>query len=118
MAQNQLTGREGEDSATHYLLLHGYSLIARNERLGRDEIDIIAYDPEDDVIAFIEVKARSQKSDDFRPELNFTHKKKRRILRAARKWVSEKQVTIGYRLDLITVTDGKVTDHFKEVRID
>ena len=46
-------GRRGEDAACAYLLRHGYSIIERNYRCRRGEIDIIA--AKDGGAVFVEV---------------------------------------------------------------
>lgn len=52
----QQLGKEGEDAACYYLTQKGYTILRRNFRAGRAEIDIIAQDG--DTIVFIEVKTR------------------------------------------------------------
>lgn len=49
-------GRRGEDAACAYLLRHGYSIVERNYRCRRGEIDIIA--ARDGGAVFVEVKTR------------------------------------------------------------
>ena len=49
-------GRRGEDAACSYLLRHGYSIVERNYRCRRGEIDIIA--AKDGGAVFVEVKTR------------------------------------------------------------
>jgi putative endonuclease len=41
----QLNGRSAEDEAAGYLERLGWRLVARNLKVGRDEIDIVAVDP-------------------------------------------------------------------------
>jgi putative endonuclease len=51
-------GAAGERAAERFLCArHGYKMVARNWRKGRDEIDLISWDG--DVLVFVEVKARS-----------------------------------------------------------
>lgn len=83
------------------------SVIDRNVRLGRDEIDIVAFDPLDRCIAFVEVKMRSNGAD-YHPSLNMTRHKRRVILRAARRWVNDKGYDGGYRLDAAYVSGNSV----------
>ena len=66
MAHHLVVGKRGEEIALSYLRSLGYPIRGCNVRLGRDEIDIIAYDPKDRVIAFVEVKTRSRASADYR----------------------------------------------------
>jgi putative endonuclease len=49
-------GKRGESEAVRFLRRQGYRIVDRNIRLGRGEIDLIAYDG--NVLVFIEVKAR------------------------------------------------------------
>ena len=55
--QKQMVGSLGEDLAADLLIKDGYTIVARNVHMGRNEIDIIAEDR--DFIVFVEVKTRS-----------------------------------------------------------
>ena len=56
---NKRLGDYGEDCATSFLKLKGYTILERNYRAGRGgEIDIIAEDKKG-VLVFLEVKTRS-----------------------------------------------------------
>ena len=105
------TGAQGEEIARRYLRSLGYSVHGRNVRAGRGEIDLIAFDPVDRTLVFVEVKARSRASEDFLPAHNAGHKKWRRLRRAIGIWVARNTYDGGYRIDLISVIDGRVTDH-------
>ncbi len=54
-------GRRGEDIALQALRDKGYTLIARNRRLGRGEIDLIVEDSRG-VLVFVEVKSNRTNS--------------------------------------------------------
>jgi putative endonuclease len=56
MENNHETGVAGEKVACQYLIDQGYSILDRNCRCGRGEIDIVARDGRH--ICFVEVKAR------------------------------------------------------------
>ena len=56
MIRNRELGRRGEEQAASYIEEQGYTIIGRNVRLGRYEIDIIAVEAK--VLVFIEVKTR------------------------------------------------------------
>jgi putative endonuclease len=58
-------GRLGEDAAVNFLHKSGYTVIERNFRAGRNEIDIIAVDKS--YIIFVEVKARTYRSEGDMP---------------------------------------------------
>ena len=53
----QLIGRLGEELAADFLKNDGYTIVAQNTRLGKQEIDIIAED--NDFLVFVEVKTRT-----------------------------------------------------------
>ena len=58
--QNRKTGDRGERRTALYLILRGYRILERNYTYGHKEIDIIA--ARGDVLAFVEVKTRSDVS--------------------------------------------------------
>lgn len=97
----------GEALAVRHLLRQGMSVIGRNVRLGRDEIDIVAFDPLDRCVAFVEVKMRTN-GGDYHPSLNMTRGKRRHMIRAARRWVHANGYDGGYRLDAAYVSNGRV----------
>jgi putative endonuclease len=113
--EKQITGWIGEEAAAAYLRARGYLLYGRNARLRHDEIDIIAYDPAERVLVFAEVKARGRAHRDYTPGLNYSERKQRTLLRAARRWVAQRQYAGSYRIDLLCVVGGKVVDHLREV---
>lgn len=49
-------GQRGEDAAAEYLRRRGFEILARNVRTPLGEIDLVALD--DEVVVFVEVKAR------------------------------------------------------------
>lgn len=50
-------GRLGEKAAAKYLAKAGLKIVARNYRIGRDELDIVALDGQS--LVFVEVKTRT-----------------------------------------------------------
>ena len=57
MTRQKIFGKLGEDCAAKFLEAEGYTIVARNFRIRSAEIDIIAR--RDELIIFVEVKARS-----------------------------------------------------------
>ena len=57
MSKQKTLGKLGENYAAQFLEAQGYTIVARNFRIRSAEIDIIAQI--DNVIIFVEVKARS-----------------------------------------------------------
>lgn len=114
-----ILGELGEDVATAYIRSIGYVVRQRNVRQGRGEIDIIAWDPEDQVLVFVEVKTRTEKlREGFNPDRTAAEEKRRSLRRAVRRWVGSHNYEGGYRIDLVCVQEGKVTNHFKELSWD
>lgn len=104
---SRVRGSQGESLAVRHLKGRGMSVLGRNVRLGRDEIDIVAFDPLDCCVAFVEVKLRSNGAD-YHPSLNMTSHKRRVMLRAARRWVADQGYDGGYRLDAAYVSGNAV----------
>ena len=52
-------GVKGERMTLRYLESRGFCIILKNFRCRYGEIDIIAYDPADDALCFVEVKTRT-----------------------------------------------------------
>ena len=57
MSRQKVLGKLGEDCAAKFLEAEGYTIVERNFRIRSAEIDIIAR--RDNLIIFVEVKARS-----------------------------------------------------------
>jgi putative endonuclease len=101
-------GRDGEDAAVRLLEESGYAVIARNVRLPGGEIDVIARDR--DVIAFVEVKARSSRR--FGSALSAVDARKRRTLRAlAADWLQIAAPHARARFDVVTLEGGRAKLH-------
>lgn len=111
------TGKDGEAVAAEHLRGLGYRIVATNVRIGRDEIDIVAFDPLDQVLVCCEVKARTRTHSDYAPALNMTTKKYYKILRSSRQYMAKKQWMGGYRIDVVFVASGKVLEHLINVEI-
>jgi len=80
MASHNKLGVEGEKMAEQWLKTKGYDILHRNWRYSYYEIDIIAM--KNNVLCFVEVKARKSSSFGF-PEESVTRKKFKRLQRAA-----------------------------------
>ncbi len=78
-------GRDAESLVCDYIERQGLRVEARNFRRGGGEIDIIARDG--DVLAFVEVRFREE-GDFGAPEETVTPLKRRRIVSAARAYLS------------------------------
>lgn len=99
-------GKSGEDMAVQYLLDKGYSIIKRNFRVPRGEIDIIAKD--NGILVFVEVKNYSYKNF-YLPMYSITERKKRMIRRTAEEYLYRNDVMNNdCRFDFVFIyTDKK-----------
>jgi putative endonuclease len=96
-------GRMGEDEAVRYLESRGWTILARNVRAGRREVDVVA--SRGRVLAFVEVKCRR----DWRfghPLEAITTAKQLEIARVARSWLHGRALPPGtlVRFDAIAVS--------------
>ena len=97
------TGNYGEELACRFLKNLGYEIVEQNYQFGHGEIDIIAKDPKDGFIAFVEVKAR-QNLDYGEPEYAITKNKQKQIKRIAELYLYEKEIDeIDCRFDVIAI---------------
>ncbi len=115
-AEHLKTGAEGEQFAVDYLADNGYRLLARNVRYPFGEIDIIAKDGDD--IVFVEVRTR--RIGYLLPaDRTVGPDKLKKLLRAAKMWVEEKNYDGFWRIDLIAITidacGNRSAEHIKEI---
>lgn len=82
--RNEL-GRRGEDVALRFLLDKGMVLVARNWRNGHLEIDLIMDDGR--VLRIVEVRSLSYPND-YDPFESVGYWKRRKIIKAARRFIS------------------------------
>lgn len=94
-------GQRGEEIACKALKKKGYRILDKNFSCRHGELDIVAED--NDVVCFIEVKARS--SEDYGlPEEAVTHWKKRKLLNTAFVYIEKKKIKDrDMRFDIISV---------------
>jgi putative endonuclease len=115
MASHNELGKLGETLAANFLQANGYTILARNWRVNRIEIDLIAR--LDDTLVFVEVKTRS--SDYFgAPEAFVTKRKKRLMASAATAYMQETGHEWALRFDVISILMGKgqapELEHFED----
>ena len=94
-------GRLGEDIAVQFLERKGYKIIARNYRKPWGEIDIIA--EKAGSVRFIEVKAVSRESSDYRPEELVDARKLEKVARTASLYMESKGDEREYQIDAVGV---------------
>lgn len=103
-------GIAGEQLACTHLTQKGYSILEKNWRAGRLEIDIIA--EKNGLICFVEVKTRENRYAGD-PALAVTRSKQKHVIKAADLYVKEKDLSHELRFDIIAVIMNR-----KEVSIE
>jgi putative endonuclease len=105
----QQLGHRAEERAEEYLRERGLRIVARNYRTRMGEIDLIA--TEGDALVFVEVRLRS--SERFGgAAASVDERKQRRVVAAARHYLSTLRVEPPCRFDVVTL-DGVRTTWFK-----
>jgi putative endonuclease len=95
MARHNDVGKWGEELATGWLEKKGFSILHRNWRYGRTEVDIIA--SREKIYHFIEVKCSH--GDDYGfPEERVGKAKLRNIMRGASHWLYQKHISPEHRV--------------------
>lgn len=101
MAQHNIIGQRGEEIAANLMRQKGFRITDVNWTCGHLEMDIIAVNQT--YIAFIEVKTRTGKYADKRPEEYVDSLKQRRMTAAANAYMKLHQVTLQPRFDIIGI---------------
>jgi len=108
-------GDEAEERACEYLRSKGYEIVVRNWRSRSGEIDIIAR--EGDVLVFVEVKSRSQRTHGG-PEGSVDSPKQRRIISSARMFLAQTGCPLATRFDVVTLVGERVRLYRDAFRVD
>lgn len=100
MEEKHILGKKGEKTAENYLLRNSYSILEKNWRYLKAEIDIIAQKGE--FIVFVEVKTRS--SNDYgAPESFVSNKQQKMIINAAHEYITKNDIEQEARFDIISI---------------
>jgi len=100
---NRETGDRGEEIAAAFLTVRGYRLLERNFRCKGGEVDIIARDPGENSLVFVEVKTRRGLAYGV-PQLAVTAFKQRQISKAALTWIARERLhDHNARFDVIAI---------------
>lgn len=104
MGKHNEFGKEGEQLAVDYLKKKGYTITYKNYRYLKAEVDIIAR--KDDVLAIVEVRSRSSNFIENIAE-TVTPKKIKLMVMAADHYVSENDIDVDVRFDIITILKNR-----------
>jgi putative endonuclease len=100
MSKTIQTGKEGEEQAAAFLKEAGYTVLATNWHYKHLEIDIIAQQGNELIIA--EVKTRQ--NDTFgTPESFVTKDKQQKLIKAAHEYILQNNIDLDCRFDIISV---------------
>jgi len=100
MAQHNDLGKIGEEKAIAYLQSIGFTILDKNWRFKKAEVDIIAQ--KDNLVIAVEVKTRS--SLEFGNPQDFVNPKKIKLLvEAMDQYVCSKDLDVNLRFDIIAV---------------
>jgi len=118
MAAHNELGKWGEGLAAEYLQRKGYTIIERDWKSGRRDIDIIALD--DDVVVFVEVKTRRNRLFG-EPEEAIDYRKQQSLIQAINHYVKFRHIRQEVRFDIVSVvgTIGTEPDiqHIQDVAL-
>ncbi|MBA2565370.1 MAG: YraN family protein [Gemmatimonadetes bacterium] len=95
-------GNDGESAAALYLESRGFRIAARNLRIGRTEVDLVAR--KRGTLVFCEVKTRRSARLGL-PELAVNARKQQRLLRAAAAYLARHPPAGEVRFDVISVVE-------------
>lgn len=99
MAEHNVVGQIGEETACQMMKKKGFRIVETNWRFGHLEMDIIAVSRKE--IAFVEVKTRTSTFGDKQPEEYVDELKRRRMAAAANAYIKMKQIDLVPRFDII-----------------
>lgn len=114
MAEHNELGAKGEKLAIDFLIKNGYKILEKNYFFKKAEVDIIAQKKE--ILAVVEVKTRT--SDYFgNPQDFVTPKKIKLLVMAIDHYVTEKDLDVNVRFDIIAIIlnkDKKEITHLED----
>lgn len=100
MPDNKFTGRLGEDLAAKHLEEQGYTVLARNWRAGRAEVDLIAC--RGNTVHFVEVKTRRGRATVL-PELRVNAAKIDQMRLVAQAWLEQHPQWFFIQFDILAI---------------
>ncbi len=100
MTEKHDLGRKGEDFAVNYLIKRGFTILERNWRFSKAEIDIIC--KKEEILVFVEVKTKSY-TYFGQPEESVDLKKETLIIDAANRYMEKVHHDWEIRFDIITL---------------
>lgn len=104
MAKHNELGKKGEKLAVDYLAKNGYTIVERNYRFQKAEVDIIAR--KGNTLIAVEVKTRS--TPEFGDPQDFVKPKQIQLLvKALHNYVIEHDLDVEVRFDIVAIIENK-----------
>jgi len=103
MAKTNTIGKEGEQAACEYLIGKGYTVRDINWRVGHLEIDIVAQEPEANLLHIVEVKTRTS-SEHYDPMQSINRKKISNLVHAANGYIQYYNLPMYVQFDVMIIT--------------
>ncbi|MGM0439388.1 MAG: YraN family protein [Patescibacteria group bacterium] len=119
MSEHLKIGELGEEKAVEMLTEKGYKIVERNNQNKYGEIDIVAF--KDEKLVFVEV--RSKTGTDFGlPEETVNYRKKKKLIKNAKRYINYKNINEPYRIDVIGIIFNKNKEverikHYKNITL-
>ena len=113
MAEHNIVGKIGEETACQIMKKKGFRIVETNWRFGHLEMDIIAINRKE--IAFVEVKTRTSTFGSKRPEEYVDNLKRRRMAAAANAYIKFHKIELVPRFDIIGISMDPNTYAVKEL---
>ncbi len=111
MEKNEL-GTWGEDYACRYLIQHGFTVLSRNFRFKKYEIDIVA--KKNNEIVVVEVKTR-QTAEIGEPWRAVTRSKQKQIIQVADRYVKQNTISLNTRFDIISIVHNSYRTELEHI---
>jgi putative endonuclease len=109
----QQKGDDAESRAAACLLARGLVILARNARVGRGELDVVARDGE--VVVFVEVRRRKTRVDALE---SIGPRKQGLLVRAAARWLGQHAPHARARFDVVVVVGDRIDHIIDAFRVD
>lgn len=104
MASHNDLGKRGEDIAAQHLISKGHTILIRNYRFEKSEVDIISRIG--DTVVFTEVKTRTSDAFGY-PEDAVSARKQAQLKLAMEQYVLENNITSEPRFDIISIITAR-----------
>ena len=105
-------GLDAEALVERTLRRDGWTILGRNVRIERDEVDLLAWDPAASILVIVEVK---EAPDETTGRARLTPAKRRRLLRARRRLARALHRPGPIRLDFVVVVEQRIAVHLRGI---